>query len=120
MRSKADETLILFDSYAVRIRKLPEHIQIFVKLLVSQIFFNADNPCGPFITITLLPQPKAHPDFLESQFSPQYANFASPYCENKDPSNVSTCTSPENVQCGSLSLSVNSTENRNWVWRHDI
>ena len=58
-----DLTKLLFDSYAERMRKFPEHIQTFVKLQMSQIFFNAENPRGPFITITPLPQPQAYSDF---------------------------------------------------------
>ena len=51
-----DAVNLLFESYAARMKQLPKETQSFVKLQMSQIFFNAENPTMQ-MPISELPQP---------------------------------------------------------------
>ena len=70
--AERDPEQLLFDSFALRMKKLPKQVQSFIQLQISQLFFNAENPDLPPIPITPLPrnvqsmQPCV-PDFDESQ-----------------------------------------------------
>ena len=37
-------------------KNLPKEVQAFIQLQMSQIFFNAENPNAPHITVTVLPR----------------------------------------------------------------
>ena len=57
---------LLFASYAARLGKLPAQIQTYVKLQLSQLFFNAENRDAPPIPITPLP-PQFLPQMTQQQ-----------------------------------------------------
>lgn len=68
--TETDSDDLLFMNYAKRTKTLPKEVQTFIKLQMSQLFFNVENRSGIQIPITPLPQ-ELVPSLLQNS---QYAN----------------------------------------------
>lgn len=70
-KPESDTVQLLFERYALRMKKLHDEIQTFVQLQLSQIFFNAENRNLPTVPVTQLP-PVPSPHATSSQTGPYH------------------------------------------------
>ncbi|XP_041366613.1 uncharacterized protein LOC121381391 isoform X2 [Gigantopelta aegis] len=66
---------LLFENYAIRMKRLPKATQSLVQLQLSQIFFNAENPDIPDIPVTTL----RHDNTVHQQHGTMYDQQHSQY-----------------------------------------